>query len=39
MQVEVAALRVLLLLVAGLGFCMPSWTDQRQLGLFSGFRV
>ena len=23
----------LLLLVAGLGFCTPSWTDQRQLGL------
>ena len=24
---------------AGLGFCTPSWTDQRQLGLFSGLRL
>ena len=39
MQVEVVVLCALLLLVAGLGFCTPSWTDQSQLGLFSGLKV
>ena len=29
MQVEVVVLRVLPLLVAGLGFCTPWWPDQR----------
>ena len=39
MQVQNFVLRVILLFVAGLGFCTPSWTDQRQLGLFSGLRA
>ena len=26
-------------MVAGLGFCTPSRTDQRQLGVFSGLKV
>ena len=36
-QIEVVVLRVLLPVVAGLGFCTPWWTDQRQLGVFSEF--
>ena len=38
MQVEVV-LQCVLLVVAELGFCTPSWSDQRQLGLFSGLKV